>query len=190
MSASGYFEKMFSSDFVEKNAECVTLGNSLNFETLEILIKFLYTNELEPTRRVSLEDLLCAADYLQMETAVEKINAKIVEEMSNMNVLRFWALRGMIKDTAVIGKVRQFILKNFSELIFDIAFLKLDFETISWIIESDELTTVSEMEVYRAIRIWINHDHVAREKHFLELLCCVRYSEEMPVRGFIDLKIE
>lgn len=181
MSASEYFEKMLSGDFTEKGSDCISLGDSITFESLEKIINFLYTDQLEADKKVSLEDLLCTADYVQIESAVARINELISDDITKVTVLCFWSLRGMIKNTEVIAKLRQFILKNFQDLVYDVSFLKIDFETISWIVESDELATASEMEVYRAIKMWINHDYVARKKHFLDLLGCVRYDDRMTV---------
>lgn len=184
MSASEYFEKMLSGDFTEKDSDCISLGDSsVTFESLEKIINFLYTDQLEADKKVSLDDLLCTADYVQIQSAVDKINTLIRDEITKVNVLRFWALRSMMKDTEVIAELRKFILKNFQEIVFDVSFLNIDFETLSWIVESDELTTASEMEVYRAIKMWINHDHVARKKHFLDLFGCVRYDAKMTVSG-------
>lgn len=181
MSGSGYFETMFAGGFREKDFEVVSLGEALSFACLEGLVKFLYTEELQPSKEVSLEDLLCAADYLQMPDAVMNLSTQIGKAINTTNVLRFWDLRGMIKDEETISKLREFILVHFASLLEDISFLQLNVETLLWILESDELSISEEVEVFRAIKKWINHDHAAREKHFLALLGCVRYDTKMQV---------
>lgn len=183
MTGSGFFETMLTGDFEEKDSEVICLGDTLSFDALDILVKFLYTDTLKPTQDVPLEELICAADYLQMEDAVQELSGQIREAISKSNVLRFWNLRNMIKDSETITAIRTFILGHFKDIVLDISFLKLDLETISWILESDELEVASEVDVFRAIKLWINHDYAGRHKHFLPLLGCVRYDKQMPVSG-------
>lgn len=186
MSASGYFEKMLDGDFREKNSEVICLGDVITFEALDKLVKFLYNGELVATKEVSVEDLLCAADYLQMESANEALVGPISKAIDKTSALRFWNLRSMIKDTGTIAQLRAFILGHFKEIVYDRSFLAIDYETISWIVESDELQVDAEVDVFRAIRMWINHEHTEREKHFLSLLARVRFDKNMPLEFIMN----
>lgn len=181
MSASGYFETMLTGTFGIKVGEVISLGDAISFEALEMLVKFLYTGQLAANAVVSLEDLLCAADYLQIASAITELSGAITEAIDQTNVLRFWNLRGMIKDTDTITKLRRFILRHFQQIVYDRSFLALDLETISWIVESDELVVESEAKVFQAIKMWINHDPTARQPHFVDLLARVRYDARVSV---------
>lgn len=181
MSASGYFETMLTGTFGIKVGEVISLGDAISFEALEKLVKFLYTGQLAANAVVSLEDLLCAADYLQIASAITKLIGPISKAIDKTNVLRFWNLRGMIKEPLAISMLRLFILMHFQQIVYDRSFLALDLETISWIVESDELVVESEAKVFQAIKMWINHDPTARQPHFVDLLARVRYDARVSV---------
>lgn len=186
MAGSAYFETMFHGDFKEKESDKVSLGDSMEFQVLEMLVKFLYTGVLKPNKSISLERLLRAADYLQMADALEELHGLVDEELTCSNALSLWDLRNIIKCEETLAKIRSFILVNMMAIVEDISFLTIDVETITWILESDELTVNSEQDVFRWIRIWINHKYDSRLKHLPSLLRCVRYDAKMTVSLPLD----
>lgn len=73
-----------------------------------------------------------------------------------------------------------YIAYHFKTIMFDHALLKLDYSVFERIVKSDFLR-ITEEEVVRSIKIWINHDYQERKKYFGPLIKCVRFDDTMSV---------
>lgn len=60
---------------------------------------------------------------------------------------------------------------------------QLDLDCLMDILNSNHLN-VSEMDVLKTIKMWINHDFETREKYFSKLLECVYYDDSLKVRVY------
>lgn len=166
-------------DFQEKPLNDVSLGNSLEFNVLEMLVKFLYTEELAPTSSAQLRELLIAADYLQMGGALKVLRGKVVAGLSASKVFYLWAIRSVIECEETLSEISCYILSHFLEIVDNISFLTIEYHTIFWILESDDLQVPSEQEAFQTIRSLINHDYASRVKHLPSLLRCVDDGESL-----------
>lgn len=86
-------------------------------------------------------------------------------------------------------KTPQFyICYHFKSIMYEHALVTLTYRSIYALLLSDDLR-ISEEDVVRTIKMWINFDYKARIQHYSFLLKCVRFDPEMKVgrdRGDMD----
>lgn len=78
------------------------------------------------------------------------------------------------------NEVLLYVAYHFRTIMYDHELLKLDVDTFEKVLKSDFLR-LSEEEVVRIIKIWINFEFQDRRKHFGTLIKCVRFDEAMTV---------
>ena len=71
--------------------------------------------------------------------------------------------------------VGNFVRDNFEELVQSGCFLQLSKSSMAYALSSDGLKGLSEMELYRATRAWISHDHSERRTSAYTLLRHIRF---------------
>lgn len=81
-----------------------------------------------------------------------------------------------------------FILYHFKSIMYERALVELNYRSIYSLLLSDHLR-ISEEDVVRTIKMWINHEYKSRIQHYSFLLRLVRFDPEMKVEwGFcVDL---
>ncbi|XP_077967859.1 uncharacterized protein LOC144422022 [Styela clava] len=73
----------------------------------------------------------------------------------------------------------KFILNNFDDVIFEPGFKYLDKEEVMHLIQSHDVRYCSEVNLWKAVKFWIEHDVVERKNHFPDMLQHVKM-EKMP----------
>lgn len=89
MGASDYFRKLFTTDFQEKDQDVVTL-QGLKFETLRMIITYLYSDQLRLPENCSLKEAFLAADYLMVDCAKKRLNAYVLDNNNNFQMQAMW----------------------------------------------------------------------------------------------------
>ncbi|XP_003240816.1 kelch-like protein 2 isoform X2 [Acyrthosiphon pisum] len=173
MSNCMYFEKMFSEKSKDDDQKCIHVLD-IDGDILHNLIDYIYTGTLIQIHEESVERILKGADILQLFDVQDLCIEFLLRSINGEN----WLKIKKIADSRMMFNMPnvcfKWALKNFDEVFRCAGFLTLDIEQLKQLIDSDELYTVKEENVYIAVIIWVRHDEINR-KHFLpELMKLVR----------------
>lgn len=175
--ASKYFEALFTSEFSEKDSELVTI-KGLNYDTLELLLKLIYTDELQFSDKCSLKDAFLAADYLMIDLALERLNAYALDNISQEIAMDILNLEGNVA-VEVYEKAMEFFCKSLN-IHRDIPALTID--QLMKVIKQLQNSSVSRLDtVVRSIPVWIKAAPSEREKYMFELLSIVDFRDNLLV---------
>lgn len=170
----------------------------------------MWTDTLSPTMD-RVEQLILAADYLQMKAALKLLVEFIYQDMAKQDpskikrqvLLMYLRLIRIIKDHPIKGEpinyigvtkdkkertwnvapdVDTIIAMGFKSVMFEKSVLELSFIDLEEILDSHALN-IQEEDVARTIKMWINYKFDERKGHFPELIRCMRYDKDMEVRS-------
>lgn len=115
MGASDYFRKLFTADFQEKDQEVVTL-QGLKFETLRMIITYLYSDQLRFPENCSVKEAFLAADYLMVDCATKRLNAYVLDNNNNFETHAMWDMLNIEDKVSkeVLEKAMKLIEPNIS----------------------------------------------------------------------------
>lgn len=199
--ASKYFAGCLSFD--SDTPEVIFDAKVVSFDALEMIAHFIELGEITPTFD-NMEEIFRAADYLQMEPLLKMLYDHLVTEMKKLPPKSNQTARSTLRKFLRIHQiVRQFITRNdikeppysysYGKLSIEM-FLALNFELINFEVEvlefpleiiqeflSSNILSITERDVLKTIKMWINHDLATRKQYFTKLLNCVRYNSSMKV---------
>ena len=171
-SASEFFDTMFSSEFREKTATNVLLGE-LSAETLDHILQFIYTGNMEICH-ANVTDVFRASEYLSL-TELEELCVQFVTKNLNWltveDFLDIFIFAESTKKVALIQLMRGRIVKRFEIFSQDERFLKLPFEELKIIIsELGTLLTRNDASILDGITKWVRHEREKRLQYLDELI--------------------
>ncbi|XP_015280652.1 PREDICTED: actin-binding protein IPP-like [Gekko japonicus] len=172
-SASPYFQALFMGGFKESQDGEVLLKD-LDPSTLQSLLAFLYTGDLDPSPETA-EGLFAAASRLQLLPALEHISRYLKEGLSAENCLRLYMLAHDHNDATLLHATLRYVGLRFESLLEHGDFPRLDLGALSPILSSDHLAVASEMDVYRAVRRWVTAEPAKRSPALKTLLRHLRF---------------
>lgn len=144
---------------------------------LRVLTDYLYVDlggkRLDEMRRGSVHMLLRLIDILTRY-------AKSSGYSYGIRTVTYYPSNSRPAPIKCTNEAVLYIAYHFKTIMYDHGLLKLDYEVFEKILKSDFLR-LSEEEVVRIIKIWINHDYEQRKDHFGPLIKCVRFDEAMTV---------
>lgn len=165
-----YFETLFQSDFNEANAAVINLKaeDVLSFESVDWLIRYDFNPgyNFGAYQNSQIENLLKAADYLQMEISLfERLYEQVYNRPPRKILSMFHTLYRLQKQHKFSWGPASLFYGNLQTA--EKEFVKLDSEHIRAIFgcsgpQLDHLVL--------AIRIWINHDYDNRKRFFAEFI--------------------
>jgi len=169
-----YSDTLTNSFYGYSNGEVINLDLSdFRGEVILTILHFLYTTELELNCHIIEQVLSCATklgldiivhmcmDYL---TKVDIDNAVLHYSIAENNTLK------EIRDNII-----KFLLEQFSAVSKTKHFVYMPFERLIAILRDENLCVDDEVDVFRAIVAWVDHDRPNRIHHNIELLQCVRF---------------
>ncbi|XP_067318541.1 kelch-like protein 6 [Anolis sagrei] len=153
-SVSPYFQAVFTSDFKEsRDGEVLLQG--LDPSILQNLLTYLYSGEMTLSPETA-EELFTAASRLQLLPALNLISRYLLDQVSEENCLRFYALARDHNNTTLLRGTLRYLGLHFELVPKHRDFQHLDPGAVSGLISSDQLNTSSEIEVFRAVQCWVN----------------------------------
>lgn len=170
--ASPYFRAMFTGGMKEEEMSTIPL-HGISPCTLAALIEFAYTAEIR-VNEMNVCYLLPAATMFQMNHVVEACSVFLEHQLDPSNcigIADFASEHGCLELEA---KAREFIYKNFSEVIKCDEFLTLTSCQLINLIKHDELNIRCESEVFNAVIRWVQNDTDKRLCKLEGLLYAVR----------------
>ncbi|XP_077987237.1 kelch-like protein 26 [Glandiceps talaboti] len=180
--SSDYFKLMFTSEMQEQSMQRVELKcEQLTSDSFDALLKYAYTATLYLTVE-NVFDILTAADHLQIVSAIEKCCHFIVKsclgmcEMKVGDCLAVSTYADKYSQLTYLGDTLNTTLaKNFVKIMeYQDTFELLSFERLCTILESDDLSGTSEIQILQCVLKWLRHDADTRMKYAAHLLSKVR----------------
>ena len=157
--SSVFFQKMFLSKMKETYEAKATVS-SVSAEIMENILDFIYTGKLKVTDE-NVYELLCAADYLQIQNIKNICSFYLREDINDETCLMMWKFAKMydMKNLTVITELH--ISANFRKILKRDEFKQLESDNfISFLALEDSST--DEVDIYKAVLSWLLHDKEER----------------------------
>lgn len=178
-SSSSYFAAMFGNEFNENKEKLIKL-HSINYQILKTLIDFIYTGKIE-IDQVNVQELLAAADMLQLPDVVSGCAQYLCRELHPSNalgILRFAEAHNCKElGESAIG----FINSHFPEVAEHEEILEVSQQMLTRLISSELIRVDSEFQVFSVALRWIKHEVSIRKRFVFDVLNNVRLSL-VPIR--------
>ncbi|XP_077289259.1 kelch-like protein 25 [Arctopsyche grandis] len=144
--------------------------NPYEDEVIDAILKYCYTGELciDLKHIEKFGELAKTLKINYIDDVISNLGNQQINSTNSLMFLRLSSLNPDWKKTAM-----NITTENFSSLYQTATFLRLPLAMVIDILKSDDLN-VSEEEVFKAIKLWINHDESNRRANLFELLSTVR----------------
>lgn len=178
---------MFSSPMVESNAKEVLI-QSVDGETLELLVNYCYTGALFHLNEENVEKILSSACLFQMPAVIQACSNFLGKQLHITNAIGFTLFAEQQNCDDLYQLSLSFTAKNFMEIYQNSEeFLRMNVEQLSTLLKNNDLNVTSEEDVFKALVKWLNHSD-ERKKNIQSLLPLVKLSLLSPV--FISDHVE
>uniref|UniRef100_A0A2C9M7N6 BTB domain-containing protein n=1 Tax=Biomphalaria glabrata TaxID=6526 RepID=A0A2C9M7N6_BIOGL len=153
-SCSEFFSSLIRSNMKEKQEMKVDLQN-IPMKTFQLILKTLYTG-CELLTKDNVLKVWSAVHQLQIHFLVQHCEDFILENIS-LEILETYKKHAeFLQSERVSEGIFKYMLQNFMILRSTGAFLRLQFEDLLRLIESDSLVVTSEDLVLQSVYEWIN----------------------------------
>lgn len=178
MGASEYFRGIFSADFQEKDSPVIVL-KEMEFETLHMLVQFIYTGKLD-FKTCQVKNAMAVADYLMMDCAITSIGDFVTKNLRQDNCIRFYDASEKFK-AHTIAHLETFIQKNLDSIYGREEFSKLSYSQLFKIMKNVTDGCLDEEVAFNAFNLWVLANPDDRYKHVSNLLSTVTIKRKLPV---------
>ena len=167
-----YFRLKFTQKIFEKNKKVIKL-KGVDEEAVLSLVKFAYTSELS-VNVDNVQSLYAAADYFQIEKIKLFCKEFLIEQLDAENAFKVRELGERFLSDDLIEQANKVISKRFTEVTSSENFLALEKNSLVSLFMRPDLSVKSEIDVFEALKAWINHDIATRGQYTYELLQTIR----------------
>lgn len=200
MGASEFFATRFKDSWTPENPtegkETVTVDVAgVTYETLDLIVTFIYTNKLEFTPRSTVRMAILAADYLLMTDALKALSEYVASHMKSLSICDIYPVANKLAPK-VASKLRFRVQTQLEEGTVPEDIGLLDYEDLlnlirsPWVdyhIYSNSDSDEPECQFYRmsdiecvtirvqAIQAWLNAKPQERQKDVLPLLASIAF---------------
>ena len=173
--ASSFFERILDGDWNESREGLIWL-DTLTEGTMEDILDFIYTGNVEVCSIERAVDLIAAVDYLLLPNLLKDIATQFLKQsLSISNAISVYYLAERYQCNELLCDTKKFILSNFASVAGkEDEFLYLSSHEVEQWISSDDINISTEDDVFRFILKWIDHDKRDRKKKFQDLFRHVR----------------
>ena len=170
--ASPFFCKLLQSDMKE-NREGIIRFEEISGSVLEDVLEFIYTGTVAVTQE-NAKELIVAGNYLIIPS-LKTVSGRFLEgEMSNSNCLSTFYHAEKYDCDELIGNSRKFIHENFVCVGEKDEFFSLEAMEVTRWISSSKIAVGAEVDVFKIIVQWVEHNKSERKAYFEELFGHVR----------------
>lgn len=212
MGASEYFATRLNGPWTASTAdgtlETLTIPD-VTFDTLSVIIKCIYTNELEFTDKATVAMAIIAADYLIMSEVLVSLETYVKDNLDHINICETYVLADRLSEDTV-KVLKNHMLEGFARGHVPEDIYILDFKSFSETIVKTKATPAhfkstehvnglsrhsnsnifgqapqktalnsSGLTEAKAIRIWAQSNPSERRRYVLPLLASIPYSREL-----------
>ncbi|XP_060595365.1 BTB/POZ domain-containing protein 2-like isoform X1 [Ruditapes philippinarum] len=160
---SEVFEKMFSRAYQTSEVITDITVDDVSRDVMELLLRFLYTDELylSPDNAFN---ILYAANKYMLDGLHEQCAKYLVNQVDAENVCDIYEkVKGYDLDNIVSLTCLEYIRRHAWKVFKTGKFLNITRDTLSAILDSDILTG-KEIEIFKAVKKWAEHQCVLHEK--------------------------
>ena len=163
---------MFSDGF-EENESLRVVIKAIEPESMRIILDFVYTGGKEiKIEEDNVQSLFQASNLLQFSDIKLLCAEFLLKHLETSNCLQFLELAEMHDCQNMFKSVDKFIGKHFNE-ISKLHAASVGKETMIKLLKNEEIFT-SEIEVFNALKMWVEINPKERKEHLPELLELVR----------------
>lgn len=182
IASSDYFAAMFlRSGMQEARQDKIELKGVCS-QGLQYLLDFIYTGELKLSIQ-NIEQILRAVSHLQVKYAIKLCEEFLCEALNETNCIQILNLVDLFSIKEIKTEIDLYILRNFSKLIQNEQYKKLNMEQICFYLESNKLKVYPEIKVFEACVEWIK-DHLnefdSKQHAIYQLMQYVRFNTMKP----------
>ena len=183
-SCSDYFQKMFTTDMLEKSNKNIKI-NDVTAEAMSTILTCIYTGKIELNLN-NIYDVLRAASLMQLNSILDRISQHIYSDfLTPENCCFFRDLANTFSLYNLQNLVFQYFLQNFEEIHKQPSFLHLNCNVIERLLSTDELRVKEEKTVFEFVVKWVEVDITARQNYFPNLLKHVRL-QFIPIQYIVN----
>ena len=170
--ASPFFCKLLQSDMKE-NREGIIRFEEISGSVLKDVLEFIYTGTVAVTQE-NAKELIVAGNYLIIPS-LKTVSGRFLEgEMSNSNCLSTFYFAEKYDCDELIRNSKKFIHENFVYVGEKDEFFSLEAKEVTRWISSSKIAVGAEVDVFKIIVQWVEHNKSERKAYFEELFGHVR----------------
>jgi len=175
---SPYLKTLFSDMSGGKIEHEVVEIRGVSAEGLKHIINYIYTSELR-LNMTNIREVLAAAGHMQLKAATNFAVSFLKHEISVFNCVDVIQISEQFELPEVEEKAYSFIAQHLNELVKTEEIQKLSIENMSFLLDSNGLKNVSELELFEATRQWLMFDH-GRYQYIRPLMEKIRFPQIPP----------
>ena len=170
--ASPFFCKLLQSEMKE-NREGIIRFEEISGSVLTDVLEFIYTGTVAVTQE-NAKELIVAGNYLIIPS-LKTVSGRFLEgEMSNSNCLSTFYFAEKYDCDELIRNSKKFIHENFVYVGEKDEFFSLEAKEVTRWISSSKIAVGAEVDVFKIIVQWVEHNKSERKAYFEELFGHVR----------------
>ena len=163
---------MFRPPYQESTAKKIILEN-VSGTSLHSLVNYIYTGEIIISEE-NVEDILHAADFLQL-VSVKDSCAKFIQENLNLsNCVKVYMLADLYQCFMLKKHAEDFIKEKFNEVLENDEFLMLQFKQLMRFLSCVN-SICHEETIYKAVIQWVNYDPQMRTTFLTAIMSCIQF---------------
>ena len=159
---SKVFEKMFRSQMKEQYQDAIEIKD-FDGEAIKLLIDFIYKREISIDQD-NVMKLLKASHFLQLDEVTEFCFSFLEGGLMVDHCLDILSAYMLYKPESSLDNVYRFIVESIEKIVEIDRFKSLSKDELVVIIPN--LNNAEQASIYKAIRIWVEHDSEHRSKNF------------------------
>ena len=175
---SPYLKSLFSDMSGGKIEHEVVEIRGVSAEGLKHIINFIYSSELR-LNMGNIREVLAAAGHMQLKSATSFAVSYLKNEISVFNCVDVIQISEQFELPEVEEKAYSFIAQHLNELVKTEEIQKLSIENMSFLLDSNGLKNVSELELFEATRQWLMFD-AGRYQYIRPLMEKIRFPQIPP----------
>jgi len=168
MEHSSYFRSMFGG-FREKSLSCIEIKDIRNSKIMTQIMKFMYCKDVSLNPR-TVQDILCAATYLQIQSLSDNCVQYISNRMDKSTAVSIYLYTANLGPWDLHVAAQKFLLQHFDEICKTRQFMDLSKDQLLFLISNEKLLVSSEYSLFKAVISWISHSTTDRCQYIEPLL--------------------
>lgn len=181
---SPYFRSMFTQDIDSGHigrmegtkytwfSESIEL-RGISSTGLKHIVEFMYSGKL-PINMHSVQDILAVARHMQIQTVLDFCMEFLISAINVNTCVDIIHIAEIFNLPPLEEKAYKYMLDRFPDFIKSSQLQKLTFENMSYLLDSNELKVMSELDVFAATLKWIMFDH-SRQAFIRKMMEKVRF---------------
>ncbi|XP_030062921.1 kelch-like protein 9 isoform X2 [Microcaecilia unicolor] len=164
-SASSYCKMLFTGNAASTgDPESTIRVKDVSATGLKTIMNFIYSNTLDLSL-LNIEDTLKAAEILLVREAI-KLCFKYLEEcLNHQNCLTLLNITRKHGPEELKQKAMSYVGQHYKQIFSNAQLLKdLDRDTLCEILENNNISEYSELELFRFAKTWLQHDNARHNK--------------------------